>query len=147
MYKNGKPIGEHKQYYENGKPKSSIIYNDKGKSSSHNEFDENGVLKVSMIEIDEKKTVFKEYFSNGKLKSVENQTYNKKDGEWITYYDNGQLRQKLIYQKNKLIENVACFDRNGKKINNGNFANGNGLVKFYNEHGKMYKEAIYKNGI
>ncbi|EDP94591.1 hypothetical protein U8527_16845 [Kordia algicida OT-1] len=147
MYKNGESVGEHITYREDGTVKNIIVYNDEGEDIEYRDFDENGTLIKSMIEIDETHTVFKEFFSNGKLKLVENHRYNKKNGEKITYFDNGQLRQKLIYNKGKLVENVACFDRSGKKINNGDFANGNGLVKFYNADGKLYKEAIYKNGL
>ena len=76
----GKPIGEVKKYYRNGKLKELEKYNKKGELKWKKEFAyyQNGALK-QLKKYDRKRILRKEYF----------------------YYQNGKLKQKNIYTFNK----------------------------------------------
>lgn len=144
-FKDNSSTGKHIVYRKDGTKKLILEYNDEGEEIDMQVFNETGLLSSSYTTVDDKTTIYKEYFSNGQVKELNTTVYEKKHGETFMYYDDGTLRHKLIYKRDKLIENVACYDRNGNEIDKGNFVNGNGTVKFYNNKGKLQKELIYKN--
>lgn len=68
------------------------------------------------------------------------------DGEWINNHKNGKLYQKKKWDNGKLIDVFACYDEKGKKLDKGNFANGNGILNVYDKDGNFTKSLKYKNG-
>lgn len=86
------------------------------------------------------------WYEDGNPKEVVNYFNGKTDGVYKYYYPGGQLWTERIYQSGKLMNVTALFDKNGKSLDIGNFKDGNGIINFYNESGKIYQRNTYKDG-
>ena len=86
------------------------------------------------------------YLDNGKLSSIENFKDNYNHGERKLYHTNGQLYQVLFYKEGKLMDILSCFDGNGKSLDKGTLANGNGTINEYDMDGTLIKQVNYIDG-
>lgn len=87
---------------------------------------------------------YKEYFENGKVKSISHYEMNNLNGETIYYYENG-LEEKRIEYLNNRVWNVKSFDKAGNSLEIGDFKNGNGHLRIY-QNGILLSTCLYKNG-
>ena len=108
--KNGKSIGTHNAWYENGKREFTITYNDSGKKDGLSvRWREDGTVIDSVIYRNEEIIEGWHYYDNGKLHYIQKKKGNDK------YYS------------------MICYDPKGKKC--GEVKNGNGTYIFYRSDG------------
>ena len=111
-------------------------------------FDHNGkVFREYYTNKKLKNGVFKEYFEDGNLFVKTSYLNDSIDGEYIEYYKNGQLKYHLIYSKNRLMEITEYYDKFGNELDFGKIKDGNGVVKIYNNSGKLRRVGALKNGL
>ncbi|MCF6297462.1 MAG: hypothetical protein L3J08_05700 [Flavobacteriaceae bacterium] len=66
---------------------------------------------------------------------------------WKAYHHNYRLACKVEYYNGKLMNVISYFDKNGRILDKGSIKDGNGILKEYDEDGKLIKEITFKNGI
>jgi antitoxin component YwqK of YwqJK toxin-antitoxin module len=120
FYERGIPIGFHKDFFSEGRPRAFIHYNDFGeKHGLSEEWREDGTRKDSTVYDNGDIIEFREYYKNGKL-----------------------LTHRTQKPVNKDISGVY-YDPNGKKT--GEINNGNGVVVIYSEDGKSARRFYFEN--
>lgn len=90
----------------------------------------------------------KTYWDNAQTK-IQMEFFTKDDlrhGETINYYRNGVVKNSAIYKEGKLFNVNYVQNPKGKKMNFGNFKNGNGVLIFFNNEGKILSKGLYRNG-
>lgn len=126
-YSGTKKDGRCKEYYENGKLKSDIVYDDDEFEGDYLKYYENGQIKIK-----------------GKYKWTD----NKKDGEWQEYYENGNLKFVRNYYQGKMTGKAESYHENGNKKIKAYYKNGEpeGEVLSYYENGELKAKANFSNG-
>ena len=137
-YKDGLPIGLHKEYPQDG----AVII---GK-----EYDENGLFLGEGIvdENDKKQGSWKYYYETGELKSQGAFKDNLKTGEWIFYYQDGKIEQRGKYSSDKPSGLWTWFYTNGKIWREENLLKGveDGSLTEYNKEGTVILKGDYVDG-
>jgi len=82
-------------------------------------------LSISNYKKDTLNGLCTEFFSTGKIKKKGVFQNGLKIGEWLEYHPNGQIAQKVNYKKDLPHAWVYSFDKNGAKISEVFFQNGN----------------------
>jgi antitoxin component YwqK of YwqJK toxin-antitoxin module/ankyrin repeat protein len=119
--RNGKSIGTHNAWYENGNREFTITYNDSGKKDGLSvRWREDGTVQDSVI------------YRNGEM--IEG---------WC-YYDNGNLQYNLKKKGNDQYYSLVFYDPKGKKC--GEVNNGNGTYIFYQSDGSSPAKVTKENG-
>jgi len=95
--KDGKPDGEYKKFYANGKLQSVRNYKDGKPYGEWKDFYESGKLQIVWNYKDGGQQIErKDFYANGKLQSVSNYKNNKPHGEWKEF----DVNENLIKVKN-----------------------------------------------
>lgn len=89
-------IKTEKTYFENGKVKSEVNYEEKGEKK-----------------IREGKSTF--WYDTGELKLVTHYKKNKLNGERVSYWKNGEIKRADLFKKGK-FKKGKCFDINGNEV-------------------------------
>lgn len=125
-FKDDKPFGTFKYYFQDGKIKAINDFKDQGKVAYSKLFFETGELMATGKFVGEKKDSTWTYFDKKGVKiSEEHYKDFKKDGIWRTYYLNGKVNSETPYEAGII----------------------NGIEKEYYDNGSLKKEWSYKNGI
>ena len=137
-YKDGLPIGLHKEYPRDG----SVIL--------AKEYDENGIFigDGTVDENDKKQGVWKYYYENGDVKSQGVMKDNLKTGEWIFYYEDGKIEQRGKYNNDKPSGLWTWYYNNGNKWREENLIKGveEGSITEYNKEGIVILKGEYVDG-
>jgi len=157
-YLDGKPIGIHRTFKEDGT------------SSIANVYTNDGVLMASgMLDADGKKQgKWSFYFESGKLKNEGLYSSNMKIGEWIFYFESGQIEQKgsykagllsgkwywyyetgellreEIYEKGKLEGDFVEYTKAKEIITQGKYLEGEKTGKWFYNVGDQTEEGTYR---
>ena len=83
------------------------------------------------------------FYIDGKVFSRENYKNGKRDGDYTLYYENGKLRI-----ANHIHGLLKLYNEDGKLTTESNYREGeiHGLSKIYNENGVLIEQIAYKNG-
>ncbi|MEA2048644.1 MAG: hypothetical protein U9O64_09395 [Campylobacterota bacterium] len=142
------PSGIIKEYYENGKIRSSISYRGDEKHGLRKEFYETGKL---LLKVPYHHTLFhgvmELYYPSGKLQLEIPFKNNTVDGMMKAYYSTGKLHYEtpFILGKKKGIGKV--YNPTGKpKIALFHNANYNDVIKVYSENNTLLLEIIIEDG-
>ena len=68
-------------------------------------------------------------YENGQLHMEGNHKNGKKDGKWTIYFENGQIDNIQHYKNGKKNGTTKVWDENGKLTFQGNFVDGNEVIK------------------
>lgn len=174
FFKDDKPVGEMKRYFESGNLKAIFIFEEITGYANARIYYENGTLASDGFYAGSKKDSIWNYYSfyDKKLKSRE--TYqeglkhgfsweyypggscfektewknNLKDGIWEQYYEDGSHRLKAQYIDGRLSGNYIVYYQNGHPMVIGCYKNdkreGNWI--YYNESGSVSQEIRYAAG-
>ena len=126
FFTNDLPSGTFKYYYESGKKKSVLVYND-DRSASVEMFWESGATSATggYDEETRRHGEWRMYTESGKLMEIINYVHGKAEGNVKIYYPN----------TTKLV--LDCMYGNGTR---------NGYYKYYFENGNMHEDGFYKDG-
>ena len=137
-YKDGLPVGMHKEY----PPDGSVTI--------AKEYDESGILsgEGSVDEYDKKQGTWKYYYETGELKAKGDFKDNFKTGEWIFYYEDGKIEQRGKYVKDKPSGLWTWYYTNGNKWREENLVKGveEGSLIEYNKDGIEILKGEYVDG-
>jgi antitoxin component YwqK of YwqJK toxin-antitoxin module len=156
QFKDNKPIGVFKYFYENTDLiKSEIKFKNDCKTAYAEVYYISGKIQAKGKYIDEKKdSVWTFYSEFGEILSKENYKNGLKEGKSFIYYPNGQLLEE-IYFKNNLKEGVNKQFYESKQLKyESNYKNGKlvGKNTYYYPNGMvasvgMYNQLGNKNGV
>ena len=173
FFKDDKPNGEMRRYFESGKLKALLNYKDNGETASARLFYEDGnlaatgsfynTLKDSIwtyYSFYNKSVTASEsyimgarhgftvsYYENGDISEKTEWKNDKKSGIWEQYFPGNILKLKTNYSDNKLEGEFVVYSRIGKLYISGNYRNNlrEGPWTFYNENGTVQQTLNYKS--
>lgn len=175
-FKDDRPVGEMKRYYEDQTIKSVLSYSDNGRKAVAVMYHPNGYISAKGTYIDQKKDgkwKFYSYFKRGCLISEENYSSNLKNGlslkfypdstvaekinwvndvkqgEWTQYYPSGTLSLKSNYLNGKVNGKFEVWFENGQIEFSGQYVNDSrdGLWIIYKNDGNVKYKLTYQMGI
>ena len=145
-FREGIPVGIHRDYNENGTVKGAHIYNDNGVLISEGVVDEegnrngawkdysaNGVVIAEGNYTDNRRSgTWKFFNANGKPEQTGAYTNGRIDGTWRWYYPEGELLREEDYYQGRRDGPYTEFTRTGEIIAQGTYTDGekNGPWKF-----------------
>ena len=173
-FKNDKPTGEMKRYFESGNLKALLQFNEKGDYAfAKLYYDNESIASEGYFHNMKKDSVWKYYsFYDHTLKSSE--TYkdgikqgpechyyptgkmfdkiewknNVKDGNWNQYFEDGSFRLRGGYSRGKLSGDFYVYYPKNVPMVKGHYTNDTreGKWIYYNEDGSVNNEIVYANG-
>lgn len=87
------------------------------------------------------------YHKNGNIyisTTMVNDTYH---GITKYYFSNGKLNAICEFKDGKLWNVNQMYDNSGRKLNSGDFSDGNGKLKLYYANGKLFRESLMQGGL
>ena len=174
-FKDGKPVGQMKRYYDDGVVKAIQLFVENNNKSKVKIYYQNGELagegnligtiKDSIwryysyydktLKMEEsygsgyKEGLTRKYYSNGKPAEELNWQKNQKNGLWVQYFDNGILKLKSNYLKDIRTGEFSTFYPNSKIETSGHFENNlmEGEWIYFDENGAEKTRVKYIKGI
>jgi len=151
FFKDDKPVGEMRRYYENGALKASMIYDEKGEYAHARLLYADGQVAATGVYYGSLKDSMWSYYSyyDHALTAREIYTKGKRNGQMISYYNNGIPSEKITWvndKKNGPWEQF--FADNTLKLRasyKDDMPDGEFLVNY--DSGKPYLKGGYKNGL
>ena len=176
FFKDDKPIGNFKRFYEDAQIRSLQIFSQDGRDADVVFYHQNGFIAASGKYINEKKEgIWKTYSANFEKYLISEEEYSDdkrinlsikyypdgailekakyendiRNGECIQYYDDGKIALHSYYTEGKLNGPFDVFFIDGSPQFRGQYKNDvrDGLWKIYNEDGTLKYDIIYENGI
>ncbi|MGB8359587.1 MAG: toxin-antitoxin system YwqK family antitoxin [Bacteroidales bacterium] len=160
-YKEGIPVGIHREYNNDGTVKSASLYNDNGvlisqgvvgEDGSRNgpwkDFSAEGVVIAEGNYTDSRRSgPWKFYNTSGKLEQAGAYNNGRIDGTWRWYYPEGELLREEDYYQGKRDGQYTEYTRTGEIIAQGTYADGerNGAWKL--KSGDNSEEGNYLLGL
>lgn len=139
-------------YHENGNVKEESIYNKKEKLVGEwKTFYNNSKIKCYNKISGKKETHFCNH-KNGNKQSIETYLIDDKlekkirEGKFEYYYDNKQLKRSFEWNNDRLLEVEGWYTKDGRKLNIGDFKQGNGTVIFYNDLNEVVLKKEFNDG-
>ena len=175
FFKDGKPLGEFRRYYENGKlmalmnhhpdgiRSSAILYYQNGNLAAEGNY--TGQLKDSIWNYYSyysqalmyaenyingiKEGESKIFYTSGKVAELQYWKDNLKQGRWFQYYEDSSILKESDYRNDTLTGNYTIYDTDGRKVIEGKYIDGkrDGPWSFYNQDGELEYQLKYKNGL
>jgi antitoxin component YwqK of YwqJK toxin-antitoxin module len=173
-FKNNKPVGEMRRYYESGALRAILFYNSTGERVRAREFYQSGKIAAEGNYVNSKRDSTWVYYSfySGSVTSRESYSLGVRDGMMINYYPNGDvsekigwkndkksgiweqyflgniLRLKAGYSDNKLQGDFIVYNTNGEPYIQGKYVNDlrEGRWIIHKEDGSIARELDYKQG-
>lgn len=174
FFKDNKPVGEMRRYFESGALRAILYYNNTGEHVRAREFYQSGKIAAEGNYINSRRDSTWVYYSfySGSVTSRESYCKDVRDGLMINYYPNGDvsekiewkngkksgiweqyfmgnvLRLKTGYIDNKLQGDFIVYYANGKPYVHGKYLNDlrEGKWIVYKEDGSTARELDYKLG-
>lgn len=176
FFRDDKPSGEFKRYYEDSKLKSVLVFDLNGTEASASLYYSNGFLASKGKYInqlkegkwqffsptgkdvliseenysgDKKNGLSVKYYPDGRIAEKINYKNDVKHGEWTKYYPDGTLTMRTSYVNGKLDGRFEAFFENGKPEFSGQYRSDvrEGLWIIYKKDGTQRFKTVYSFGI
>ena len=151
-----------RDYYNNGRPKSSVNLINGVKEGVYRDYDNLGTITGSKL-YDKDRVIaeggivdangqqqgeWKYFYSDGKVKSKGFFKDGKRDGQWTFYYLNQKVQQTGSYKDNQPIGNWKWYYANEQILREENYKNGkeDGASAEYDEGGNEIAKGNYAGG-
>jgi antitoxin component YwqK of YwqJK toxin-antitoxin module len=149
-FKDDKPAGEFKRYYENDTLKSVLNFTNNGKEASAMLYHPNGYLASKGQYVNQQKEGKWQFFSaiiKDYLISEEIYLHNLRNGLAVIFYPEGSTAEKINYVNDIKQGEWTRYYPKGSMLLKSNYVNGNVNGKFegWFENGKMQISGLYKN--
>ena len=152
-----------KEYYTDGKVKSTTLYRNGIREGIRIEFSpegqiiqaieyRNGILAGEglVLEDGSRNGHWKEYYPNGSLKAEGDYNNGKKTGTWKYFHSNGKLEQTGLYNKDGKPEGIwRWYFDSGQLVREENYYKGkrDGLSEEFDENGVLIEMGEYYDGL
>lgn len=137
-FKEGIPVGIHREYNQDGSVSGAKIYNDNGllisegivdesgnRNGAWKDFSPEGIVIAEGVYYENRRTgTWKFYSSTGRLEQAGSYSNGRIDGTWRWYYPEGELLREEDYYQGRRDGNLTEFTRAGEVIAQGNYADG-----------------------
>jgi len=151
-FKNDKPAGEFKRYYEDNTLKSLLVFSSDGTEAAATLYYQNGFTAYAGKYVNQLKEGRWKFFSpttKGLLISEEEYTGNRKNGPSVKYYPDGRAAEKVYYKDD--VRHGECYKYypDGTLNLKTYYINGklNGSFEAFFENGKPEMTGQYKNDL
>jgi antitoxin component YwqK of YwqJK toxin-antitoxin module len=174
-FKDDKPVGEFKRFYDDGKVKDVLTYDIAGNTATAVFYHPNGKKAAEGTYVSQKKEgtwkyysaltdgyiiseenyvadkhegISKKYYNSGTIAEIIQYHDGLKDGDWIQYYVDGKTCLKATYLKGMLEGTFLLYFPEGNLQFEGAYLadKRNGSWKAYNEDGSLKSEIEYIAG-
>jgi len=173
-FKDGKPTGEFRYFYPNGKLKTIAVVSDNGKRAVTTSYFTNGRKMAAGNYLNEKKDSIWQFFSESNGTLVSEERYNNgliegtskvfypdggssemhyykkgiRDGLWEQYYTDGMLKLRGAYKGGEKQGQFKTFFNSGQVMISGQYITGHqdGTWIYYTEKGEISKREFYNKG-
>lgn len=160
-FREGVPVGIHREFNPDGSVKNSRIYNDNGLLISEGIVDEggnrrgpwkdyspSGVVTAEGIYAESRRTgTWKFYNTEGKLEQAGSYINGRIDGTWRWYYPNGELLREEDYFQGRRDGTYTEYTRTGEIIARGTYADGERNGEWKITTGDNTEEGTYLLGL
>ena len=160
-FKEGVPVGIHREYNDDGTVKNASLYNDNGvlisqgivnEDGSRNgpwkDFSADGVVIAEGNYTDSRRSgAWKFYNAAGKLEQAGSYNNGRIDGTWRWYYPEGELLREEDYYQGKRDGQYTEFTRTGEIIARGTYADGERNGEWKLTSGDNTEEGNYLLGL
>ncbi|MBN1952137.1 MAG: toxin-antitoxin system YwqK family antitoxin [Bacteroidales bacterium] len=174
-FKEGKPIGEMRRYYETGELKAIMLYeegNDRvkinfyyndGEAAAEGWYYQNQkdslwtyysfysatVTSTENYVRGQKHGLERKFYENGNVSEEIGWSNNMKHGVWKQYYENGVVKLSTGYSYGKVSGPYLVYGETGDIYIKGQFVDNQqeGTWYYYDIDGKVKSELVYKNGV
>jgi antitoxin component YwqK of YwqJK toxin-antitoxin module len=175
-FKDDKPVGEFKRFYEDAQLRSVQLFNADGSMADAIFYHQNGFIASSGKYINQKKEgkwktfsanfenylICEEeyssdkrngpslkYYPDGSLLEKLSYSNDLRNGEWIQFYSSGKIAIKASYVNDKLKGSYEVFFPNGNLEFSGKYIDNvrDGLWHIYKEDGTIKYEITYNKGV
>lgn len=150
LFKDDKPQGLFKYYYEHDTIKAKILFQKDGKIAYATLYHLNGKVMAKGKYLEQKKDSVWEFYNEfGQLINRENYLQGQRHGLSITYYDSSKIFEKKQYILNKKHGYFIQYFPDGKIKGMGYYKEDNpeGYFVYYAPNGTRVGLMTYKNGI
>jgi antitoxin component YwqK of YwqJK toxin-antitoxin module len=152
FFKDDKPDGEFKRFYEDNVIKSLLTFSKNGTEAGARLYYSNGMIASTGKYVNQLKEGKWQFFSStneGVLISEEEYSGDKRNGLSITYYPNGTIAEKLYYNNDIRNGEWVKYYPDGTLTFETTFRNGklNGSFEAFFENGKTEFLGQYKNDL
>jgi antitoxin component YwqK of YwqJK toxin-antitoxin module len=144
-FRDGKPVGEMKRFYPNGKVMALMNFLAGSDTAVAQLFDESGSLMARGKYVDQKKTGEWTYFLDSKIVSTENYGNGLKEGPAKRFYKTGELLEESNWKNGHLDGLYRAYFSNGKVYLECNYSDGqrNGPFRIWQSDGTPELDASY----
>jgi len=150
VFKDGKPVGEFKRFYESGAVRITQQFRTDG-SSYAKIFYENGILAAEGKYVGEKKDSIWKYYSfyEKVVRLTETFKNDALEGPMIRYHNNGKVSEELMYANNKKNGPWKQYSYEGKLILKAQYVNDErvGVFTTYHENGMVEINGRIEHGL
>jgi antitoxin component YwqK of YwqJK toxin-antitoxin module len=152
FFKNDKPIGEFKRYYEDNTLKSLLVFSKDGSDAKATLYYPNGLTASIGKYVNQVKEGRWQFFSpttKGLLISEEEYSGNKKNGIAVKYYPDGKAAEKIYYKNDVRQGECLKYYPDGTFNLKTHYTNGklDGRFDAFFENGKPEMTGQYKNDL
>ncbi len=173
-FKDNKPTGEMKRYFDDGSIKALMLFYDSGDSVQTTIYYQNGVVaseglyinnkkhgawnyysffdstlvKTEHFNLDNKEGSEKNYYPNGTLAEFINWKNNKKNGEWEQFYEDSTPKSKGAFVDGEINGSYYVYYSNGRPEVVGFYKLGkmDGIWQYFNPEGEKERELKFIDG-
>ncbi len=150
IFKDDKPVGITRTWYESGKLKGEVRFEGKGKLAKVTTYFESGKILAKGFYNNQLKDSVWIYYqaATDSISTIEHYKNGAADGVWKVFYQNGVLAHEVSYSKGEKDGIVKEYNDEGRLIFEIQYKNGkeNGPSVLYYPEGKLREKGIYKNG-
>lgn len=147
-FKDDKPVGEFRRYYESGALKIVQIY-ESAERSQVTIYDTDGkTITAKGTYQGKEKDAEWTYYVDGKVSLIEIYNNGKKNGVSKIYTKNGELIEEIPYVNDQIDGMRKCYLQDGTRYSEASYKKGveHGSYKLYEGHDFPVMEGVYKNG-
>jgi antitoxin component YwqK of YwqJK toxin-antitoxin module len=149
-FKDNKPYGTFKRFYDNDSVQSVLVYNNDGTKAAATFYHSNGFIASKGNYVNQSREGKWQFFSertNGYLVCEEEYSGNKKNGTSIKFYRNNTPSEKLIYKNNVKTGQWSQYYPSGQECLKANYIGGKleGKYEVFYDNGKPEFTGQYKN--
>ena len=149
-FKDGKPVGLMKRYFEEGGLSTELNYDKEGYKCKAKLFHSNSKLAATGNYYDKKKDSIWSYYSDSeRLIAVESYLMGMKNGKFLKYHENGKVAEEVNYENDQKQGLWRIYYPDGSSKMETMFLNNkrNGLFYSYYDNGRVEIKGLYVNDL
>jgi len=159
-FKDGKPVGIHRTFAQDGAEQPAKVYNDKGVFTSEGMMDQQGFMQGKWTlyyptgepkakgeyKNDKRVGNWQFFYKNGKPEQKGEYKAGKPNGKWIWYYETGETLRTEEFMNGKEDGELVELNKDGSEITRGKYLDGEKTGQWIYFVGEEREEGSYRSG-